>query len=225
MNSVKNFIHEVIHCGCETFEERRKLLLPTFIISTVVTLSFYGTYVFPKWGFDHLVTKTHLIGSNIVLLGFVAALYLSKKFRFNPILAFPSLASSAAAILYLSNAEFYAYKNDIWLHYQIMSVIFASFLASIRCNLILAVINIFFPIIIGHYMGHIDFSLIMEKQGIIHIATLISFYLSYQNTINKLEVYKKYTEADRIGRDKDDLLKTQVLRLFHIQMLMELLLM
>ncbi|TNF25267.1 MAG: PAS domain S-box protein [Deltaproteobacteria bacterium] len=208
MNSVKNFIHEVIHCGCETFEERRKLLLPTFIISTVVTLSFYGTYVFPKWGFGHIVTQTHLIGSSIVFLGFIAALFLSKKFKINPILAFPSLASSAAAILYLSNAEFYAYKNDIWLHYQIMSVIFASFLASIRCNLILAVINIFAPIIIGLNMGHIDFSLIIEKQGIIHVATLISFYLSYQNTINKREVYKKYAEADRLGREKADLVDT-----------------
>jgi PAS domain S-box-containing protein len=208
MNSIKNFIHEVIHCGCETFEERRKLLLPTFIISTVVTLSFYGTYVFPKWGFGHVVTKTHLIGSNIVLLGFIAALFLSKKFRFNPILAIPSLASTAAAILYLTKPEFYAYKNDVWLHYQIMSVIFASFLASIRCNLFLAVINISSPIIIGMNMGHIDFAHIIEKQGIIHIATLISFYLSYQNTINKRDVYKKYAEADRLGREKADLVDT-----------------
>jgi len=208
MDSVKKFIHEVVNCGCESFEDRRKLLLPTFLISSFVTLAFYVSVIFPIWGFDSVVTKTHLIGSNMVLVGFLASMFMAKRVVANPILAFPSIASTLAAMMFLTNAEFYAHKNDVWMHYQIMSVIYASFLASIRCNLMIAAINIFSPIIIAANYDHVSIPLVMEKQGIVHVATLISFYLSYQSIIQKRTVYKKYEEAERLGREKADLLQT-----------------
>ncbi len=208
MESIKNLLNEIIHCNCETFDERRKLLLPTFLISFAVMAFFYGVVIIPKWGLNHHVTHIHITGSTIVLFGFMASILLSKKFKENPILALPSLAATTAAMIFLTNAEFYSHKNDVWMHYQIMGVIYASFLASIRCNLIIAAINVSTPLILAANYDHLIFTDVVERQGIIYIATMISFYLSWQNTMNRREVYKKYAQADKVAREKADLLET-----------------
>lgn len=163
---------------------------------------FFAThYIFilaPAYGVDSLRFQWDLMAGSLIPPSFLLTLFLSKKFRLNPILAIPSMATSFSALLFLVNKDFYTQVDHMWVYAQIVSTIYASYLASIRCNLIIFGINLVLPLTAAYFYPHLEPLALLERQAIVHLASIVSIYFSFKNTINYKSMLTKFKKADMI---------------------------
>jgi hypothetical protein len=186
MNMFLDYFKEVRQCNCETFQERRGHLWPTFMISTIFFSVYYLFIRGPHYGFTSAVFKHEVIGGVFPLVSFFISAYLSRKFTINQILAIPTMVCFASAAYHLTTPEYFLAEPSLFTHMIIIGIFYGSFISSIRCNLILNIFGAILPYMIALNVEHVETTYVIQVMAPIIFAGLLGAAFSY-----RMNVYQK----------------------------------
>lgn len=178
----------------EEFENKRKALKPTLYFCGLFFSLYYAFLIIPRYGVDTEVFLIDNIGGSFIVLGFVAAIFLTKKFSNNLILMLPSFATLATASLFLLHEHFYTEVGHLWLSAQIIGVIFSIYLGTPVLNSIFFIANVCIPPLIASQVAYLDTYDIIVRQAIIYFSSIVSIYLSYSS---RKKIYKLIESRDK----------------------------
>lgn len=193
----------------EDFDERRAMLLPTLGFCAL----FFGVYYLLLglgYGFGSVSFVVRNVGGVFVFLGFVLAHLLTRRWRVDGLLMLPSFATGVGACsVFLLHEEFYREVDFLWLSAQIISITFAIFLGTPRWNVILFAVNAAFPIALAWRVDYLDATDLLDHQGIVYFASLVSIRLSYLARQRRRTVMRLRDDAvaasDELAASKDEL--------------------
>ncbi|MGB0453901.1 MAG: ATP-binding protein [Bacteriovoracaceae bacterium] len=194
----RNFLREIYYCSCLNFDDRKTLLKPALTFIAVFFTAYFAFSIIPKYGINSVEFSYEFSAGLLISTFFVISYFLTKKFTANPLLFLPSFGAFLASMLLLSAPDFYQKNNFLWIHVQFLSILIACFFNSVRCNSVLAVLNIFTPLILAHNLDHLDFSGILEMHHIVVFSSVIAIVFSYQNILNKKSSLQSLLEANFI---------------------------
>lgn len=186
MKILEDYIKDVRNCNCDTYEEREQHLYPIFVLSCTFFSIYFFAILGPFHGFESSFFKFSVIISLFPLSGFILALFLTRKYTVNEILSLPSLGCLAAATLNLMIPEFHAKMPYLYTYIITIGIIYASFIASVRCNLIIYLMSSSLPFIIAANMNHLNIDIVLHQMAVVLFAGMLGSVFSY-----RLNVYQK----------------------------------
>lgn len=195
---IQGFINEVFRTQPESYEERRDKLPTTILFATLFFLPYYFVLQAPRYGFDSVQFKVDFFCGHYVLAGFALAFLLSKKYKNDLVLALPAFGAFAASMHFLIHPEFNALRPYVWNYAQLCALIFAASLATLRCNAILFLLNLFVPLFLGIFLDHITLYEIIERQAIVYFIGVLIMYYLYKVQVNHRELRIKSEQAELI---------------------------
>jgi nitrogen-specific signal transduction histidine kinase len=194
------FLHEIRNCGCETFNERRGLLKAAFLLSSIFFSLYYSLIIIPSYGISSKIFLHDLFAGSFIIAGFIISLLLSKKLKKNPILSLPSIACIATNLYFLNNDFVYSSKPSLWVFPLVVGTIYAVGFASVRCNLVIAILNTITPLLAVLFNSRLNFLQVAETASVSYFASIIGMYFIYKTTAEKKKVLSDRNELHRIKR-------------------------
>lgn len=205
---MKNFIKQVLYCGCETFDERRSYLPMVSLFTAISYITYFLLSSYLGTPFSPLLIKYYFSSFILVQLTFATSYILSKRFIFNPLLGLPNFALIFSATIFLTKSAFYQDHQSLWISLLVLSATISMFMTSIRCNLIIGLSTVLLPTLISNLHSEISTTEIILKLSPLYGIFLLSLFLTYRNTLFRKEVIQKYQDANRHKNDLRNLINS-----------------
>ncbi|MEM9134844.1 MAG: ATP-binding protein [Actinomycetota bacterium] len=162
----------------EDFDERRAMLMPTLGFCALF-FSIYYLLLGLEYGFSSVNFVVRNVGGAGVFGGFVLAHLLTRRWRSDGLLLLPSFATGVGACsIFLLHEGFYREVDHLWLSAQIIAITFSIFLGTPKWNVVLFAVNIAVPLALARQVDYLDPVEILDRQGIVYFASLVSIGLS-----------------------------------------------
>jgi signal transduction histidine kinase len=185
---VNGIITEIIFCRNDTFSERTKLLVPSFVSILLTYLILFILSFF----FDLNLKPLDFV---IMIAVFTLTIFLSKRFKSNPVLFLPSFYFFTISIKSL-----YQFPEGYgWILYQLLSMLLINFIGSTRCNLvnfILLISTIGFA-----NLFEIDSNQVIYKQIPLYASFPLLLLNSYYKTLFNISKLKSVQDVFSLERE------------------------
>lgn len=180
----------------EDFEEKRKLLSPSFGLALAFFIPYYLLLIIPTYGLESVLFTGEFFAGSFVFLGLLLSWFLAKFYKSELILGLPALGALGASTYLLFHPEFAEVRPYVWTYAQIFGLVFAIILTGIRFYLGFVVISIVTPLIAVSYIDHLTMREVIERDCIIYFMAFITTYVIYRRGLNTSLHRREKKEAD-----------------------------
>lgn len=208
MIMLKEYLYEVRHCSCETFQQRYDHLKPAIYLSTIFFLGYYLIIKGPHYNFSGEIFTKQIIAGSFPLLGFVLSYFLARKVIINQILTLPTMGCYAAAFYSLLNQDFYQAEPYLYSHMILVGMFYGSFISSIRCNLILILFGSALPFMAAAFLPHLNGQIILQQMPVVFFAGMLGSVFSFR--LNSYQKSLKVLQTN-LNSEKESLEKAQTI--------------
>lgn len=185
---MNGIITELIFCRNDTFSERTKLLIPSFISILLTYLILFTLSFF----FD---LNLNLLDFAIIIAVFALTIFLSKRYKSNPILFLPSFCLFIISIKSLHQSP----EDYSWTLYQLLSMLLINFIGSTRCNLVNFIL-LTSTIGFAHFFGS-DSNHVIYNQIPLYASFPLLLLNSYHKTMFNISKLKSVEDVFSLEKE------------------------
>lgn len=167
----------------EDYEEKRQLLIPTFVLAFLFFFPYYLIIVIPAHGVDSIIFKDDFFSGIFVISGFLSSWFFSRYIKSEFVLGLPSIGCLCGSIYFMLNPEFNELKPYLWTYSKVLALIFGIILTGIRFYSILIVTAITLPFVVYLFIDHIPIFEILERDSVIYMMSLITVSIVYKRSV------------------------------------------